>query len=88
MSSATSEKNLVKHFERIGLTVVKCEIMLNPVTKESRRFGFVTFASAQDANRAIEEMHLSNLHGSSISVKPSDRSGGRQKTPGVYMGPR
>jgi len=41
----------------------------NAKTPGARCYGFVTLSSAEDANRSIENLHKTELHGRVISVE-------------------
>lgn len=43
--------------------------MTNAKTPGARCYGFVTLSSAEDANRSIENLHKTELHGRVISVE-------------------
>lgn len=43
--------------------------MTNAKTPGARCYGFVTLSSAEDANRSIENLHQTELHGRVISVE-------------------
>lgn len=61
--------------------------MLDPHTRESRGFGFVTFEQPQEADDAIEKLHLSQILGKTITVARARRQRPREPTPGQYIGP-
>ena len=61
--------------------------MLDPHTRESRGFGFVTFETPEMATEAIEKLHLSQILDKSITVARARRSKPRDPTPGQYIGP-
>ncbi|XP_068956479.1 heterogeneous nuclear ribonucleoprotein A0-like [Petaurus breviceps papuanus] len=48
----TSESGLRSHFEAFG-TLTDCMVVVNPKTKLSRRFGFVTYSNVEEANAAM-----------------------------------
>ncbi|XP_068921277.1 heterogeneous nuclear ribonucleoproteins A2/B1-like [Petaurus breviceps papuanus] len=48
----TDEAGLRQHFEAFG-TLTKCVVMMNLETNRSRCFGFITFSSANEADRAM-----------------------------------
>lgn len=52
-----SEKELKDQFSKFG-TVVSCTLPRNPVTKETRGFGFIVLAEESQAEEAIT--HFSN----------------------------
>eukprot|EP00898_Chlorokybus_atmophyticus_P005261 jgi/Chlat1/5736/Chrsp38S05579 len=46
-----------------GLSVLDARLVLDPRTKESRGFGFVTMATLEDADRAVKYLNKSVLEG-------------------------
>ncbi|KAL3427924.1 RNA recognition domain-containing protein [Phlyctema vagabunda] len=44
-------------------------VVLDPVTKQSKGYGFVTFADAEDAQRAQEEFHGKKFQGRNMKVE-------------------
>ncbi|RKP18635.1 NAD(P)-binding protein [Rozella allomycis CSF55] len=57
-----TDVDLFQLFSRFG-TVLKCQVRLDPQTKKSKGFGFVTFEHPQAAATAIQEMngfHIGN----------------------------
>lgn len=63
----TDENGLSNHFSQIG-EVEDVVIVKDKETRRSRGFGFVTFANAEDASRAITELDNSVLDGRNIKV--------------------
>jgi len=49
--------------------VVGAKVVTNAKTPGARCYGFVTLSSAEDANRSIENLHKTELHGRIISVE-------------------
>jgi len=73
---ATTEETLRSHFESCG-EVVEAKVITDRETGRSRGFGFVTFAEAEQAQAAIEELSDSELDGRTIRVdSANERSGG------------
>lgn len=48
----TSESGLRGHFEAFG-TLTDCVVVVNPQTKRSRCFGFVTYSNVEEADAAM-----------------------------------
>lgn len=63
----TDENGLKKHFSQIG-DVEEAVVVKDRETGRSRGFGFVTFANAEDAQRAVQELDNSMLDGKNIKV--------------------
>ena len=69
-SSVTTEK-LISHFSQ-SYPLKHATVVLDPATKISRGFGFVTFADAEDAKNALAEFHNSTIDGRHIKVEFSE----------------
>ena len=67
LSWDTDEELLKETFGRMG-KVADCIVMRDRDTGKSRGFGFVTYADRKDANRAIDELHGSELDGRDLVV--------------------
>lgn len=50
------------------LQVKDCRVVIDPRTKESRGFAFVTMENVEDARRCIKYLHRTVLEGRLISV--------------------
>ena len=49
--------------------MVECHLVVDPRTKESRGFGFVTMESLEGADRCIKHLNKSILEGRVITVE-------------------
>ncbi|CAK9260092.1 unnamed protein product [Sphagnum jensenii] len=87
LSVRVSEKDLQDHFEQEG-KVLECRLVVDPRTRESRGFGFVTMSSTKEADRCIKYLHRSTLEGRVITVEKAKRKRARTPTPGQYLGVR
>ncbi|KVI03671.1 Nucleotide-binding, alpha-beta plait [Cynara cardunculus var. scolymus] len=63
-------------------------LVVDPWTRESRGFGFVTMSNIKEADRCIKYLDGSVLEGRVISVEKARRRRGRTPTPGKYLGPK
>lgn len=52
-----------------GVQVTECRLVVDPRTRESRGFGFVTMETAEDADRCIKYLNRSTLEGRIITVE-------------------
>ncbi|CAG9325161.1 unnamed protein product [Blepharisma stoltei] len=86
LASETTENDLKELFSNLG-TILDMRIIKDPFTKESRRFGFVTFENMEDAEEAIKTKDKSELQGKTIRVERARRSKPHVPTPGAYCGP-
>jgi transformer-2 protein len=82
-----TQTDLEELFAKFG-RLDKCEVILDPVTRESRGFGFVTFEDVRDASDAVTELNGKEIQGRRIRVEHAKRQRGHEKTPGKYLGPR
>ncbi|CAM0872414.1 unnamed protein product [Alopecurus aequalis] len=85
LSSRITDRDLEKHFSTEG-EVIDASIVLDPWTRESRGFGFVTMATLKEAERCIKYLDRSVLEGRVITVEKAKRRRGRNPTPGRYLG--
>src|SRR5437016_2957182 len=75
LSRTVTTESLTDHFSH-SYPLKHATVVLDTVTKESKGYGFVTFADAEDAQRAKDELNGSLLHGRKIRVEvaePRDR---------------
>ncbi|KAD7478212.1 hypothetical protein R6Q59_007662 [Mikania micrantha] len=68
LSFYTTEKALLDAFSQYG-QVVEANVLMDKVSSRSKGFGFITYASADEAEKAIAEMDGKTLHGRIISVE-------------------
>jgi transformer-2 protein len=68
LSTRVNEKDLQEHFSQEG-KVLECRLVLDPRTRESRGFGFVTMEHLDDAERCIKYLNRSTLEGRMITVE-------------------
>lgn len=64
---ATTDQTLSDFFSTVG-TVVSAKVMTDRATGRSRGFGFVEMATAEEAQRAIQELNEKDLDGRNIIV--------------------
>ncbi|KAI3988823.1 hypothetical protein MKX01_016394 [Papaver californicum] len=91
LSPRITKKELEKHFSTEGGKVVDIHLVVDPSTRESRRFGFKTMSNVEEANRCLKYLDRSVLEGRLITVEKFSwqrDEGGRTPTPGRYLGPR
>ncbi|KAJ5683237.1 hypothetical protein N7462_006402 [Penicillium macrosclerotiorum] len=66
-TSATTE-SLAERFSQ-SYVIKHATVVLNPETKQSKGFGFVTFADLEDAQSALEELNGTDFDGKQIRVE-------------------
>lgn len=77
LSWDTDESGLRAAFEQFG-ELQDVKLIADRETGRSRGFGFVTFADAEGANKAMAEMNGTQLDGRTINVDEArDRGGSR-----------
>ncbi|KAI5801186.1 hypothetical protein EDC01DRAFT_628135 [Geopyxis carbonaria] len=81
-----TEDDVTRLFAKYG-EVEKCQIMLDPHTKESRGFGFVKMSNLEQADSAKEGLQGEVFEGRTLSIEKARRSRPRTPTPGKYFGP-
>ncbi|XP_018427949.1 PREDICTED: heterogeneous nuclear ribonucleoprotein A0 [Nanorana parkeri] len=86
----TTEAGLRSHFEAYG-SLTDCVVVVNPLTKRSRCFGFVTYADAEQADAAVAASpHV--LDGNNVELKravsreDSSRPGAHAKVNKLFVG--
>ncbi|KAK4356005.1 hypothetical protein RND71_024976 [Anisodus tanguticus] len=87
LAAHVKERDIEKHFSTEG-EVEDVHLVLDPWTRESRGFGFVTMSSLDEADRCIKYLNRSVLEGRVITVEKARRRRGRTPTPGKYLGLR
>ncbi|CAD5170511.1 serine/arginine-rich splicing factor SR45a-like [Musa acuminata AAA Group] len=85
LSSRVTERDLESHFSREG-KVSECYLIVEPRTRVSRGFAFVTMDTVEGADRCIKYLNQSVLEGRYITVEKSRRKRARTPTPGNYLG--
>ncbi|HTV42597.1 MAG TPA: RNA-binding protein [Candidatus Sulfotelmatobacter sp.] len=83
LSYQTGENDLQDYFAQAG-AVTSVNLMLDKMTGKSRGFAFVEYASAEEAQKAIDQFHNKEFQGRAITVnvarpreeRPAGRFGG------------
>ncbi|XP_068642551.1 small ribosomal subunit protein cS22 [Aristolochia californica] len=69
----TVDNEQLKQIFEEHCSVVKAEVMYDKYTKKSRRFGFVTVSTVEDANLAIEKLNDTEVGGRQIKVNITEK---------------
>lgn len=85
LSKRVENRDLERKFKRYG-DLVDSKIVMDPIMRESRGFGFVTFANKDHAAEAQKELDGYDMEGKNIIVQVAKRSKPRRPTPGKYLG--
>jgi cold-inducible RNA-binding protein len=67
LSFQTMENDLQDYFSQAGV-VTSVNLMLDRATGRSRGFAFVEFASAEEANKAVEQFQGKEFQGRALTV--------------------
>jgi len=89
LSFKTAESELQDYFSQAG-AVTSVNLMLDKFTGKSRGFAFIEFATAEEANRAVEQFNNKEFQGRSLTVniaRPREDRGPRPN-PGGSRGDR
>ncbi|KAF5462936.1 hypothetical protein F2P56_018899, partial [Juglans regia] len=68
LSQRVTERDLEEHFSKEG-KVASCFLVMEPRTRVSRGFAFVTMETVEDANRCVKYLNQSVLEGRYITVE-------------------
>jgi len=84
LSFNTTENDLQEAFAAHG-TVTEANLMMDRMTGRSRGFAFVTYATPEEAQKAIEAMHGQQLDGRALTVNiarpKEERPAGERRGP-------
>ena len=76
LSYSTNEERLRQTFEPFG-TLVSVSIITDRLTGQPRGFGFVEYQSAEDAQRAVDQLNGQQVDGRTLNVNVArERTGG------------
>lgn len=78
LAPSMSDEEFRKSFEKFG-EVSSANIVKDPITKQSRQFGFVKFADKDPVDVAVREMNGTILEGRQVRVEVSRRSEPRSR---------
>lgn len=81
----TTEESLKNHFSRVG-TVESAMVITDRATGRSKGFGFVTMATPEEAEKAIQELNDKPLDGRNIRVNEAQPKEERPRR--EFSGPR
>jgi len=87
LSFQTGENDLQEYFAQAG-AVTSVNLMMDKFTGKSRGFAFVEFATAAEAQKAIEQFHSKDFQGRAITVNVARPREERPPRAGDYRGER
>ena len=67
LSYQTMENDLQDYFSQAGV-VTTVNLMVDKVTGKSRGFAFIEFATPEEANKAVEQLHNKEFQGRALTV--------------------
>jgi RNA recognition motif-containing protein len=67
LSYSTMENDLQQYFSQVG-AVNSVHLMVDKMTGRSRGFGFVEFATAEDAAKAVEQLNKKEFQGRALTI--------------------
>jgi len=83
----SSTPELKAFVEEHGYTVKDAIVMVDRMTGRSRGFGFVTFSSTEEANKAIQELSGQDFGGRAIRLDmATERGGGGPRQASSHQG--
>jgi len=85
LSKRVTDRDLEEVFEKFG-KIRKTQVVIDPISRESRCFGFIIFDSKEAAEDAVAQMNRTTFFGKDLIVEKSRRMKPREATPGHYMG--
>lgn len=80
-----NDKDLERKFRKYG-KLIDYKVVMDPILRESRGFGFITYDTREEAAEAVKEMNGYDMDGKEIIVEVARRSKPRRSTPGRYLG--
>jgi transformer-2 protein len=86
LASETKEEDLKDVFQQYG-AIKDVRIVRDPLSKDSRGFGFVTYDAVESATEAIRNLNDREINNRRIRVERARRSKPHEPTPGNYCGP-
>ncbi len=84
LSYQTMENDLQDYFSQVGV-VTSVNLMLDKMTGKSRGFAFVEFATAEEATKAVEQLHNKEFQGRTLTVNVARP---REERPARWSGNR
>ncbi|XP_075097723.1 uncharacterized protein LOC107783926 [Nicotiana tabacum] len=85
LSTRVTQRDLEEHFSKEA-KVKSVFLVVEPRSRISRGFAFITMDSLEGAERCIKHLNQSVLEGRYITVEKSRRKRPRTPTPGHYLG--
>ena len=87
LSYQTAENDLQDYFAQAG-SVTSVNLMLDKITGKSRGFAFIEFATAEEANKAVEQFHSKEFQGRQLTVNIARPREERPQRSGGWDGDR
>ncbi len=74
----SSSSDITAHFSTVG-SVIKVDIIRNAETQRSKGFAFLEMSKPEEAEKAIQELHLKDFRGRKLVVQRARPREERQK---------
>lgn len=68
LDSAVTNQNLLQFFRQIYNSVCEAKVIVDPVSRKSKGYGFIKFISKEESERALQEMNGKNFFGRAIKM--------------------
>lgn len=68
ISHSAKESEIIEKFETIG-KVLTVKLIIDPYTKQTREFCFVTMEKSEDADKIMSELNGTTFQGSKLSIQ-------------------
>ena len=69
LDPSVTEDSLKDFFCKYYASVIGVKLIIDPIIKNSKGYGFVKFADQNEANKALNEMNGKVMHGKAIRTK-------------------
>lgn len=69
LDNSINDQTLMMTFQKIYPSVNQAKVITDPVTRESRGYGFVKFGLTEEGQRAMKEMQGKRILSKNIKIK-------------------
>ena len=70
-----TDDDIMRHFATLYHTVSSANVILDPATKRSKRYGFVRFTDHAEGERALSEQNGQMFMGKPLQLKMGHKKG-------------
>ena len=68
LDPVVTNHNLLQYFKQIYNSVCEAKVIVDPVSRKSKGYGFIKFQSKEESERALQEMNGKQLYGRAIKM--------------------